>query len=90
MRLSEPQHLLLRAALDPPDRALEWFAAWRRLVDLNDVAGTEYRLLPLVDQNIGGHLPDDALKHRLRGIARHAWLRNRLRLQLWSGASRSC
>jgi hypothetical protein len=83
MRLTEAQRLLLRAALDPPDTALEQFAAWRRMVDLNDVAGSEYRLLPLVDRNIGARLPDDALKLRLRGIARHAWLRNSLRWRLW-------
>jgi hypothetical protein len=83
MQLTEPQRLLLRAALEPPDSASERFAAWRRLVDLNTVAGTDYRLLPLVDQNIGSRLPEDALKQRLRGIARHAWLRNSLRLQLW-------
>jgi len=52
------------------------------MIDLNDVAGTAFRLLPLVYANVGASLPDDALKARLRGIARHAWLRSRVRWHL--------
>jgi hypothetical protein len=84
VRPNQTQRLLLRAALDPPESAVKQFAAWSQLVDLNDVVGTGYRLLPLVDQNISSRLTDSTLQRRLRGIARHAWLRNSLRLRLWS------
>jgi hypothetical protein len=82
MDLTEPQLLLLRAAMAPVPDALHCFGRWRERVALNDVAGTDFRLLPLIYQNIGRHLPNDVLKARLRGIAQHAWLRNRSRLQL--------
>ncbi|GAB6843080.1 hypothetical protein JCM2811A_20810 [Methylorubrum rhodinum] len=78
--------LLLRAALDPPAEALACFARWRERIDLNDVAGTSFRLLPLVYHHIGAIMPDDAIKARLRGIARHAWLRSRSRWHLCSAA----
>jgi hypothetical protein len=86
MILAEAEKLLLRAALESPREALAHFARWRDIVDLNNVAGTDFRLLPLVYENIGVGLPDDALKSRLRGMARHAWLRNRARWQLCSAA----
>jgi hypothetical protein len=81
-RIAEPQRLLLLAALEAPDVALEHFLAWRKLAELNDVTGPELRLLPLIYQNIGPRIPDVPLKQRLRGIARHAWLQNRTRLDL--------
>ncbi|KQT58460.1 hypothetical protein ASG52_21615 [Methylobacterium sp. Leaf456] len=78
--------LLLRAALEPPWEALACFARWREQNDLNDVVGTAFRLLPLVYDNIGQALPDDAIKARLRGIARHVWLRSRSRWHLCAAA----
>ena len=70
------QRLLLRAALDEPERALSCFTKWWNLVDIKHTGTTEYRLLPLVYNNIGRLIPDKMDAALIKGVAKHVWLSN--------------
>ena len=70
------QRLLLRAALDEPELALRCFAQWWDHVDIKHTGTTEYRLLPLVYNNIGRMIPDKVAAARVKGVAKHVWLSN--------------
>jgi hypothetical protein len=70
------QRLLLRAALDEPELALRCFAQWLNHVDIKHTGATEYRLLPLVYNNIGRMIPDKVAAARVKGVAKHVWLSN--------------
>jgi len=74
--LTPHQRLLLRAALDEPERALRCFAEWWNHVDIEHTGNTEYRLLALVHNNIGRMIPDKVAAARIKGIAKHMWLSN--------------
>jgi Uncharacterised nucleotidyltransferase len=78
---TERQVLLLRAALLYGERA---DAAWLQLQPgfrLDELDTPAVALLPLV-QRRAGELPiDEELRSRLRGIHRHAWYVNNLRLE---------
>jgi hypothetical protein len=72
------QALLLRAALDPDREAAagalaEW---WRGIASFDDVQGTDSGLFAQVHANLGNHVADQRLRSRLKGAARHVWLRN--------------
>ena len=66
--------LLLRAALDKPDHAVRCFAEWWDHVEIEHIGATEYRLLPLVYNNIGRLIPDKVAAALVKGVAKHAWL----------------
>jgi hypothetical protein len=68
----EPE-LLLHAALDDGDAALEAFTRWRSVVDFERIDGGSMRLLPLVVDNLGTRLGDDDVAGRARGIAKYTW-----------------
>jgi hypothetical protein len=70
------QRLVLRAALDEPERALCCFGEWWKRVDIKHTGTTEYRLLPLVYHNIGRLIPDKVAAARVKGVAKHVWLSN--------------
>jgi Uncharacterised nucleotidyltransferase len=70
------QRLLLRAALDEPGCALRCFAEWWDHVEIEHTGTTEYRLLPLVYNNIGRLIPDKVAAARIKGVAKHVWLSN--------------
>ncbi|MGO9359737.1 MAG: nucleotidyltransferase family protein [Xanthobacteraceae bacterium] len=74
--ITPDQQLLLRAALDKPEHALRCFAEWWSRVDIEHTGTTEYRLLPLVYNNIGRLIADKAAAARVRGVAKHVWLSN--------------
>src|SRR5438477_8161963 len=74
--LNSEQTLLLQAALAEPKTALQSFSRWWKQVDIEEVRWSEYRLLPLVYQNIGRRIDDQVAAARVRGVAKHVWLTN--------------
>jgi hypothetical protein len=82
LTITPTQRLLLRAAVDEPDRALRDFSDWWGRVDLSGTGSTEYRLLPLVYHNIGRQIPDAVAAARVKGAAKHVWLTNQLNAEL--------
>jgi hypothetical protein len=73
LRPGPEQELLLHAALDADDVALEAFSRWRAAVDFERIDGGSMRLLPLVVDNLGSQLGDDDVAGRARGIAKYTW-----------------
>jgi hypothetical protein len=84
--ITPDQHLLLRAALDKPEVALGCFVRWWKHVDIENTGATEYRLLPLVYQNIGSLIPDRTVAARIRGVAKHVWMSNQYYAALGASA----
>jgi hypothetical protein len=77
---SDRQKLLLSAALLDEERSA---SAWRRLrpsFDLDTLEPASYALLPLLYQQLDRLGIEDPLLPRLRGIYRHTWYMNQLRL----------
>ena len=73
LRPGPEQELLLHAALDADDVALDAFSRWRSAVDFDRIDGGSMRLLPLVVDNLGPSLGDDDVAGRARGIAKYTW-----------------
>ena len=73
LRPEPEQELLLHAALDADDPALEAFSRWRAGVDFDGIDGGSMRLLPLVVDNLGSRLGDDDVAGRARGISKYTW-----------------
>jgi Uncharacterised nucleotidyltransferase len=73
LRPGPEQELLLHAALDADDVALDAFSRWRAAVDFERIDGGSMRLLPLVVDNLGSRLGDDDVAGRARGIAKYTW-----------------
>jgi hypothetical protein len=73
LRPGPEQELLLHAALDDGDAALEAFSRWRAGIDFDRIDGGSMRLLPLVVDNLGSRLGDDDVAGRARGIAKYTW-----------------
>lgn len=72
------QRLLLTAALSS-DRAAALSALetwWANIVDFDQVRGTDSALFPRIFWNIGTDIRDARLAARLKGTARHRWIRN--------------
>jgi hypothetical protein len=72
------QRLLLTAALSS-DRAAALSALetwWGKFVDFDQVRGTDSTLFPQIYWNIGTDIRDARLAARLKGTARHRWIRN--------------
>ncbi len=73
--------LLLDAALAPPAKARAAWSAWcARGSSIADSAPRSARLLPAVAANAAVLEPSPADHGRLRGIARHTWTANQVRL----------
>jgi hypothetical protein len=76
--IGSQQILLLRAALCQ-DKAVaaealdQW---WTGIADFDDVRGTDANLFPQVHWNLGSQIRDATLRARLKGTARHHWVRN--------------
>jgi hypothetical protein len=76
------QEGMLRAALLPGDDARATWERLRTTLDLDDIWDPElHRLLPLVHQSLASLGVDDPDLPRLRGLARHTWYENQLRLR---------
>lgn len=79
---TEPQELLLRAALDDRERALGAWAEWKDRKGADRSDGADLQILPLVAVNLERLDPDDPELGRLRGIRRFTWSKNQLPLKL--------
>lgn len=75
------QMLLLQAALQDPSRGVEQFRLWLSHNKLDDIRGPDLRLLPVIFNNLGRLITDEAIYKRLAGVARHVLLSNRLRME---------
>jgi hypothetical protein len=73
------QRRLLEAALGEGEAAPAAHRAWRDLVDLDDVDGESYRLLPLLARNLRRQRVDDG--GRLAGLYRRNFAANALALR---------
>jgi hypothetical protein len=78
LRIGEPQTLLLSAALsDDKEKGAEALAAWwKGIPDFDAVRGTDAALFPRIYANLGLHIRDRTLAARMKGAARHHWLKN--------------
>ena len=75
--------LLARAALAPRADAEAAWAAWRQMVNFDDIDGPSQRLLPLIVRRDDVIPDDDAVRGRVRGMYRQAWVSNQ---RLWRDA----
>lgn len=76
--IGSQQVLLLKAALGQ-DKAMAAEALdrwWAGIADFDDVRGTDANLFPQVYWNLGSRIRDTTLRARLKGTARHHWVRN--------------
>jgi len=73
--------LLLKAALLPqPEMALDHFARWLALQDLDDAVFADHRLLAAILERHGPALARFAEYPRLKGIQRKLWTESRMRV----------
>ncbi len=77
---TDPQTLLLRAALQAGAGAADAWRAWLATEDLDDVSGLSFALLPLVSHNLQALGVSEGPLGRLRGVQRQSWYKNQLRL----------
>ncbi len=76
--IGHSQALLLRAALgaDKAEAATALAEWWRGIASFEDVQGTDSALFAQIHANLGARIPDPKLAARMKGTARHVWLRN--------------
>ncbi len=87
-RLTPAQELLLQAALLDGDAALTAWRAWQAANRLDNVDDASFHLLPrlyLNLQRLGA--PSDPSLPKLRGVYRHAWLRNMVTMRAAAAAA---
>lgn len=79
--LDERRLMLLRAVLGSRAVAVASYRQWRRTEKLEDVDDLAYRLMPLLMATAETDaIPDDDSR-RMRGILKHIWLSNMLRIR---------
>lgn len=76
--IGRQQVLLLNAAMcrDKVEAAAALEAWWANITDFDQVRGTDSNLFPQVYWNLGTHIRDRTLHARLKGTARHHWVKN--------------
>ena len=77
---SENERLLLQAALQPPEAALQAWKAWLARNDLDDTRKAALDLYPAIYRNIGSLLTDGHARGTLHGVYRRSWLQNQVNL----------
>ncbi|MDS3861151.1 nucleotidyltransferase family protein [Thermosynechococcaceae cyanobacterium BACA0444] len=75
------QILLLRASLWPGERAIHAWQAWIQQVDFENLDAGSNRLLPLLYRNLSQLGVEHPTIEKLKGIYRHTWSMNQLRVQ---------
>jgi hypothetical protein len=83
-RIDTDHRLLLRAVLLEGDEARAAFQEWRARVDIDLVDASSQRLLPFLARRLGEIAPEDPLRGLVKGIYRHAWVKNQ---RLWREAA---
>ena len=76
--IGRQQVLLLNAAMnrDKAEAAAALEAWWANITDFDQVRGTDSNLFPQVYWNLGSRIRDRTLHARLKGTARHHWVKN--------------
>lgn len=74
------QELLLKAALLTGGKALAAWDEWTASVDINNIDGGSYRLLPLLYRNMSEHGVQHPAIPKLRGVYRQVWYKNQMML----------
>src|SRR5688572_20085760 len=72
--------LLLRAALLPPDDAVEPWRTWLSRNDIDKTPQLALDLFPSIYRNIGSLIDEEHARGILHGAYRRAWLRNQLQM----------
>ncbi len=81
-QLLDARHmLLLRAALGEGQSAIDAYQTWRASEKPDDFDDTVYRLMPLLIATAQRAAPEDPDILRMRGMVKHIWLRNMLRIR---------
>lgn len=75
------QRLLLQATLGEDAIALAAWEAWKTQIDIEHLDEGSYLLLPRLYQRLKALGVDDPLVHRCKGVYRHVWSRNQLKLR---------
>ena len=79
--LCEPQRLLLRAVTGSGQPAVNAFRRWRSLVPFDKIEHSAMRVIPLLLALVKREGLDDPDLLRMKGIERHVWASNTLRLK---------
>lgn len=79
--LDGQNRLLLRAATAPDEYAVPAFKRWRSRVDFEDVTGVAHRVMPALAALAARNGIDDPDMQRIRGIDKHVWATNMLKLK---------
>ncbi len=74
------QELLLRASLLHDEHVHSAWREWSAYVDINNVDGGSYRLLPLLYHNLCKHRIDHPALPKLKGVYRQVWYKNQMML----------
>ena len=89
-QLTPAQELLLRAALLEGDAALSAWREWRAANPLEAIDDASFQLLPRLYLNLQRlGVRRDRSMPKLRGVYRHAWLRNRVTMRAAAAAAAS-
>ena len=86
-QLLDARHMLLmHAALGEGQSAIDAYRAWRTSEKLDDFDDTVYRVMPLLVATAQRAEPNDPEIPRMRGMVKHIWLGNMLRIRHLAGA----
>ncbi|NUM34003.1 MAG: nucleotidyltransferase family protein [Candidatus Brocadiae bacterium] len=75
---TDSQELLLKAALNLGQDAIESWEEWKRREDIDRIEDASYRLFPLAYHNLQKQGSKDPLLEKLKGVYRLTWYRNQL------------
>ena len=78
-KIRASQRLLLKAAFsqNKQEGAAALSQWWGRVGDFHEVQGTDASIFPEIYGNLGAYISDPKLAARMRGVARHHWLKNK-------------
>ena len=79
--MTEDHVLLFRAAFGEQAVAVPAYKAWRERVAFKDIDHCFFRVLPQVVHTISGHGIDDPDLGRMKGILKHTWVSNIIRVR---------
>src|SRR5262249_40235381 len=80
--LDEAHRVVLSAATGREEDAIAAYKAWRAATPLDDIDHSTYRIMPLLIDLVRRSGIDDPDIARMKGVARHIWTSNLLRLRL--------
>ena len=79
------QELLLKAALMPPEAAVDCWQRWQGRTDIEKLDYASFRLLPLLYKNLQSAGIEGTALVRYRSVYRHFWYKNKLYLHRLGG-----